>query len=223
MNLPKHVLSGTIILSSLVLLLALPINAQNMGDVTTVNPIFNWTGDNSAIEGAEAILTRMEHGIAVSFETTGLVPGEVYTAWWVIFNSPENCSPPDCLMNDLFMMDGEEFILNDEGVRQANRTGRQLADISQIRATSSIADENGYALFRAHLPIGDLTDFVSFGNGLVDSMNSEVHVVIRTHGPAADDLEIYWEQQMTEWGGCPDPVDRLPCKNVQFAAFMPAG
>jgi hypothetical protein len=205
-----------------VVLWIMPMSAQNIDDVTNVAPVFWFTIENaSVIDGSEAVLNRMEHGISMSLETNELVPGDVYTGWWVIFNAPENCSDADCLLDDIFLMDGHEFLLDEDGVKQPNRMGRQTTDVTQIRAGSAVADENGHAIFRAHLPIGDMTDNVSYGNGLSNVMGSEIHIVLRTHGPASEDPEIFWEQHMTDWGGCPNPQDRLPCKNYQFATFKP--
>ncbi len=201
------------------LALAMPLVAQLDAPITTVLPVFRWTGDDTAIEGAEAVLIRMEHGISMSFETFELEPGEIYTAWWVIFNNPENCSDADCLLDDIFLMDGDEFMLDHNGRRQPNRMQRDTAQITQMRATSAVADDNGYAMFRAHLPVGDTSDYVDFGPGLIDPMAAEIHVVLRTHGQP--DPEHLWDQHFTAWGGCPDPDNREPCKNVQFATFKP--
>ena len=79
-----------------VLLIALPLIAQESEEkpvdpVTTVAPI-HWMRDLTVIDGTEAILTRMEHGLSMSFETLALEPRTIATIWWVIFDAPENCS-----------------------------------------------------------------------------------------------------------------------------------
>lgn len=204
--------------------LTLPTIAQtgesSIDPVTSVMPIWEWGGDELALDDAEAVLTRMEHGISVSFATTELVPGDVYTLWWVIFENPEYCKGVTCAPADIFLTDNEgNFDLDQNDRRQLDRMNIQTVQISQIRATSGIADKEGRAEFRAHLPIGDITDFVTFGTGLSKPMDAEFHIVLRTHGPA--DPEFLWDQHFTDWGGCPDPDDRLPCKNVQFATFAP--
>jgi hypothetical protein len=187
--------------------------------VTAVQVVIS-TKDESVIEDAEAILVRMEHGLSMTLDTTGLVPGEAYTVWWVIFNLPENCSDDLCGPDDVFLVDDlGQFILDENGQWQPNFPGREAAQVSSLRADGRIAYEDGSALFKGHLPIGDTTDDVVFGPGLIYPMSAEVHLIVRTHGPAIPGLTN--EQLFTAWGGCPDPTDRSPCDDVQTAVFMP--
>lgn len=199
----------------------LPLTAQDMDSmeepIVAVQNML-WDGTDSVVEDAEAILVRMHHGISMSINTTGLESGHAYTIWWVIFNHPENCSDGVCGPNDVFLMDDEgQFILTDDGLRQANEAGREMTQVSSFRATANIGYEDGTSVFKAHLPVGDTTDDISFGPALLDSLGSEVHLVIRSHGPIIP--EILNEQLMTAWGGCPDPYDRSPCKDIQIAIF----
>lgn len=203
--------------------LGVPLAAQNgvamVEPITTVQNVIS-TKDESVIDGAEAILVRMEHGLSMTLDTNGLAPGEVYTVWWVIFNAPENCSGGICGPDDVFLMDDMgQFILDDNGQWQPNFADREAAQVSSLRASGRIALEDGSAIFKGHLPIGDTTDDVVFGQGLADPMGAEVHFIVRTHGPAIPDLIN--EQLLTAWGGCPDPTDRSPCDDVQTAVFVP--
>jgi hypothetical protein len=210
-----------ILIVSLLLGFTLTLAAQDThsSPVITVRNVVR-TSSEKQIPGAEAILTRMEHGISMSLVTEELEPGYAYTIWWVIFNMPKNCSDAICGLNDVFLMDAEErFILDGSGLVQPNIAGREATQVSFLWATGNIADENGHAMFRASLPIGDLTGDVSFGPGLLDSMRSEVHLILRSHGPVIPELRD--EQLFTAWGGCPDPVTRAPCEDVQIAIFEP--
>ena len=174
-----------------------------------------WVADYTAVEGATSSLTRMKHGLYMTFEATQLEPGEAYTVWWVIFDKPENCSDGACGVDDVFLVDEEDnFILTDEGARTFNLPGREATLFSEIRATGSIIDVDGTAEFRAHLPIGDGTE-ASFGTGLIDPMKAEVHLILRTHG-AAIPGRIH-EQMNTTWGGCPEGWPKTPCHNVQLS------
>lgn len=205
------------------LLLALPLMAQQ-GEVAS-DPIVavtdvRWWADQSLVPAAEATLTRMEHGVAMTLDAHGLEPGDVYTVWWVIFNVPENCSDDECGMNDVFRIDAEgSFILDGNGHRQLNREDIDAAQISILWAAGSIVDANGTAWFEGRLPIGDTTGDVQFGPGLVNPMSAEIHIIARTHGPARPGM--LREQLFTQWGGCPDPDNRLPCQNMQSAMFHP--
>jgi hypothetical protein len=177
-----------------------------------------WEGTDMVVEDAEAILVRMHHGVSMTINTTGLEPGHVYTIWWVIFNNPENCSDGICGPNDVFLMDDEgRFILTDDGLIQPNVAGREMTQVSSLRATGNIGYEDGTSVFKAHLPIGDTTDDMAFGPALLDSMGSEIHLIIRSHGPIIP--ELLNEQLMTAWGGCPDPYNRSPCRDIQIAIF----
>ncbi len=218
----RHSLN-VLVMGVAVLLFALPLMAQQgeetVEPVTTVTDVV-WSEDLTSVPGAEAMLTRMEHGVSMTLDTRGLEPGDVYTIWWVIFNLPENCSDDECGQNDVFMMDNENnFILDGNNRRQLNRAGIDAAQISILWAAGSIVDEDGTAMFQGRLPIGDTTGDVQFGPGLLNPMGADVHLVARTHGPAQPGM--LREQLFTQWGGCPDPDNRLPCQNMQNAFFVP--
>lgn len=213
------------LLISLIALFSVPqLTAQDGGDsevITTIGNVY-WLSDDTPVQDAEAMLFRMEHGVAMSFDTVGLVPGDVYTVWWIIFNYPENCSDGICGPDDVFLTDGGgRFILDQAGERQMNRISIETAGISSLRATGGIVNEDGTAKFRAHLPIGDTTDYVHFGNALmVHPMGAEFHFILRTHGPVIP--ELLWEQLFTHDGGCIEPDMRHLCRNTQYGIFLPA-
>ena len=176
--------------------------------------------DASEIDGAEAILHRMEHGVQATFTTTELNEGHVTTLWWVIFNAPENCSDMACGEDDIFNMDGDgAFILNDDGSNPMNMDQIGGAQISAVRAVGIVVDEGGAAFFQGHLPIGDTTEAI-FGPGLLDSMTAEIHLVIRDHGEAVSG-EIDGMINSIN-GGCADSWPNEPCTDLQFAVFPPS-
>jgi hypothetical protein len=213
-------LLGRVITVVLLLGFSLTLAAQHssVNPVTTVRNIV-WVSNEEPIAGAEAILTRMQHGISMTVNTEELIPGYAYTVWWVIFNAPKNCSDEACGMNDVFLMDEAGRFILANGLEQPNIAGREATQVSFLWATGNIADEEGHAMFRASLPIGDLTGDVSFGPGLLEPMQSEVHIILRSHGPVIPELRD--EQMFTAWGGCPDPINRAPCEHVQLAVFEP--
>jgi hypothetical protein len=214
----------SLLILAIVLVGVIHLTAQEGGVneiVTTIGRVF-WLADDTLVNDAEASLIRMEHGVAMSFDAVGLTPGNVYTVWWIIFNYPENCSGGICGPDDAFLMgnDGRP-VFDQNGQMQMNRINQESVGMSSMRATAGIVNEDGTAKFRAHLPIGDTSDFVAFGNGLVvDPMEAEIHFIIRTHGPVIP--ELLWEQLFSHDGGCIESEMRRLCRNVQYGIFLPA-
>ena len=193
--------------------------AQDTIKLTSVVPV-QWMADSTVIDNTESTLVRMEHGVFMTLDTSGLRPGDLYTAWWGIFNVPENCSDQFCSVDDVFLMDSDgNLILDENGDTLPNRTGRTRARISLLRASQSIVSEDGTLHLQAHLPVGDAND-VGWGPGLLDPINAHVHIILRSHGPASS--EGLQEQYYEPWGGCPKVPPRDPCIDmVQIAYHIP--
>jgi len=210
-----------LVICSIVAILSAQDMTEPIEPMISVSEVL-WLDDMNPIDGAEAILTRMEHGLSVTMTSADLKPGHVYSLWWVIMDVPENCTDNNCSFDDVFLMDDDgRYILDDNGQRQANSLQRESAVISNLSGMGTIGLDNGKAVFRAHLPIGDLSGDNLFGPGLHNPMTAEVHIIIRDHGPASPDPEILAEQLMEPWGGCPDPLDRSPCEDIQVVFFHP--
>jgi hypothetical protein len=196
------------------------------GTQTEIEPVVSttfveWVPNGPVVEGAESTLVRMKHGFYATFSAVELEPGDAYTMWWVIFNKPENCSDGECGENDAFIFDNNnEPVLTDEGGRLWNFPAHAATEFAIGRASGSIVDMNGTAEFRAHLPLGDDTEF-DFGPGLLKPFLAEVHLIIRTHGQMMPGL--LHEQLNTPWGGCPEGWPKDPCKDVQLAIHGPPG
>jgi hypothetical protein len=163
---------------------------------------------------------RMENGVSVKIETVGLTAGDAVTMWWVVFNAPENCSDGECDENDVFLLDadGGFFILNDDGSPPFNGPGIEAAEISVNYADGHVIDEGGAATFLGQLPVGD-TSRTLLGPGLTDPMGAVIHLVLRSHGKAIPGQIDAMTQSIN--GGCADAFPNPPCKDPQFAAFMP--
>ena len=213
----------------------IPSNAPQAQPVTTVvkqaavdahaemQPIVSttfveWSPDGPMVEGAESTLVRMEHGFYATFNAVELEPGDVYTMWWVIFNRPENCSDGECGLNDVFIFDENgERQFSDDGAPIWNRTAHAAVEFALGRATGTVVDTDGTAEFRAHLPVGDDTEF-DFGSGLLNPAKAEVHLIIRTHSQIIPGS--LHEQLGSAWGGCPAGWPKDPCKDMQVAIHM---
>ena len=119
----------------------------------------------------EATLWRTDSNVKMSFTVDGLMPGHSYTAWWVIYNKPENCATScECRESDFANFDSVE--------------------IDVLYAAGQEIDESGVGNFSDVLNIGDDDGSVnerdygmpSFG-GLQDTRIAEIHLVLRSDMP----------------------------------------
>lgn len=132
----------------------------------------------------------------MSFHSSGLTPGTVATAWWAFFNQPKRCATSPCGLPDLNNPDAQPSLLV---------------------ATGRVVGADGTADFGAFRAVGDTTGAV-FGPGLVNAMKAEIHLVVRTHGPAIlDDPQTLQAQLSTFNGGCPPNT----CANLQISIHQP--
>jgi hypothetical protein len=145
------------------------------------------------IEGASSTLHRNKNGITVNFKTDGLIPGNAYTLWFVVFG--DEPGPP-----------------------------------SSTHAAGHIIGGSGKGNFSGHLSVGDIFDTP---NGTMPVFNTpltaEVHLALRTHGPAQPGMIP--DQIQTINGGCglpdigfpsgpmlhPDSDEEKYCANIQVA------
>lgn len=166
--------------------------------VSTTQPVFVIVG--GAVVG-EATITRNANGATAKFHTTGLTPGNVYSLWWAVFGNPEECvqqtgAPRPCDATDLLNP------LVNGGAKQGG---------------AHVVGGSGNGNFGSRLNVGDLLtdDGNPLGNTFDDVLGSEIHLVVRNHGPAQPGQ---LDEQLSEFnGGCPP----FTCVNVQ-ASVHPA-
>ena len=167
---------------------------------TSVAPVGAFPVPLEARDGT-SILNRTKTGVGFVFNTTDLQPKAPYTVWWVVFNKPRHCATPhDCGAEDL----------SNPKVRPG-----------VFFAAGRLSDAQGQANFAAQIDYGALPD----GEDQVPNPDrdhpirpgAEIHLVIRSHGPASKDPEVLAAQLSQFNGGCP-PED---CANVQ-ASIHPA-
>lgn len=129
----------------------------------------------NVVEGTidgEATLLRTNKKVKMNFRVEGLTPGYAYTVWWVIWNKPENCaSPCACVEPDFNIFDQVE--------------------VEVLYAAGHVVGASGKGHFSGNLNIGDDDGSINesiFGlpgvGGLQDARTAEVHLVLRSHGPA---------------------------------------
>ncbi len=164
-------------------------------------------------------LVRTRWGVVATFRTSGLMPREALTLWWVVFNNPAGCTDP-CGEDDIF--------LNGDPAQGLNTAGIAAADIVAGYADGALSGKQGRAFMRAWLGTGDRVSEIIFGDGpvLKDSHEAEVHLVARSHGPAIPGMVR--EQTGSYAGGCEVflnppavPVAEGECADIHFAVHLP--
>jgi hypothetical protein len=186
------------------------------------SPVGGLMGINDTPITGTSTLHRNKNGITVNFKAEGLYPG-AYTIWWVIWNNAENCLEENACNEPDFPAPGSV----DNGV-----------GVEVMYAGGHVVGKNGKGNFSAHLNAGDDTPesmntsfgFPSVGGLAVgNTFDSEIHVVLRTHGPAVPGLVN--EQISSYGGGCDNPFLYLPftiypnvigeCGDIAAAIFAP--
>ncbi len=188
------------------------------GSMETMESVHRFS-DKAPVKGAEASLMRSHSGVAMKLSTSELPPSEAITVWWVVFNEPQNCSDQECGENDVFNLGADEKpILNADGSAPMNMAAIDAAKISILRADGHVIDQSGDARYAAGLVKGDTSEAI-IGPGLTDPIFAEIHLVVRSHGPAVvgklDDM-LYNIN-----GGCADKFPNPPCVDLQYVMFMP--
>ena len=158
-----------------------------------------------------ARLSRNPRGITAMVHTTGIPVGHAVTAWWVIFNNPEEC-------------------IADGGCRGYN------GDVDRPGVEGDILFADGFVVteeepvFHAHLDVGDVSGSVGMQlrgvppTGIVHPLGADVHIVIRSHGPVVPEIEEL--MITTVHGGCTKKLEKgiLPdevgeCSDIQSVRF----
>ncbi len=156
----------------------------------------------NAVAGSSATLITDRGGAAMSLHTSGLEPGSTVTVWWVVFNHPERCA------------NGHDGLRCGAGDLRA-----AAVDGSVLWATGAVIRDDGGADFRGYLSTAK-TAGALFGPGLVNPLGADVHLVVRSHGPALP--EFLYAQLYSFGGGCknaPPKTGPNTCQDLQYAAF----
>lgn len=207
-------LSRLIIFSACVVALAaqLPAAAQgngqkgaspeHAGNRVSISPVyvFHPLLEGPLVYGAGSQLVRSKDAVFMTFHSQGLTPGTVATAWWVFFNDPKECATSPCRVADLLTNPASQPSLLYAAGRIVGPDG--ALDLGSFRAVGDTTGSESFPPFPATNP------------GLLDPKKAEVHIVIRTHGPALlGDTAALAAQLTTFNGGCPPNM----CANVQVS------
>lgn len=169
---------------------------------------------NGIPDAGVATLKRGNGKISMNFKVEGLTSGYAYTIWWVIWNNPGDCGIPNqCADTDFAVADDVQVEVLYAAGHVVGKSGK-----GNFSGSLSENDDDG--------SINDLFGLPGYG-GLQDSKNAEVHLVLRSHGPAIPG-EVN-EQINSYPGGCDfdfPPFTGIPdeegeCGDYMFAIFSP--
>lgn len=143
-------------------------------DSSEVTSISDHTVFNSEQEVNGATILVRDHAhetIHASISSRALDPDTAYSIWWAIFNEPQHCVEPYlCTVSDLEVFGGDPSV-----------------KASVFWAGGFLSDGSGVANTTLRLGTGrtDRELFAQTNNyGLENLLGAEIHVVLRTHGPA---------------------------------------
>ncbi len=169
------------------------VPADNSSEKISIHSVITMsTGAVQPAAGSQ--LTRDKDAIFGIISTKGLNPGWVYTAWFGIFNNPDACATRPC--------SGADF-------------ANPAVMGSRVNFGGKLIGPDGSATYGGFLAVGDTTSAFD-GPGLLDPKHAEIHMVIRSHGPALTGT-AFTDQLSLFNGGCPPNM----CGNVQASVHAP--
>lgn len=123
-------------------------------------------GPETVVEDATARLVMVEDGVFVSLRTQNLKPGHVHTLWFVTIANPAACATSPCTGKDVLKK--TDAVKSDAGF-----------------AGGVVANADGSAAFAHFQAQGALVNGW-FGTGLNDIASTEIHLVVKDHGPVIE-------------------------------------
>lgn len=158
------------------------------------------------VDGSEATISGTDDSIEFAIKTSGVVPGNGYTVWVMLFNNPDMCGDPNAPPG--FRCGGADMENPD-------------AAFSLMWGGAGSFAKDELVTFEGSRAKGDMSG-VEAGPGLTDPRGAEIHLRIRDHGPAQEGLEQ--DQITTLGGGCTEDSPpgfgsgergSYPCRDVQ--------
>ena len=164
-------------------------------------------------------LVRYGRSVQAEIRTTGLVAGHALSLWWVVFNNPAGCATSPCGESDIFAA-GNPALADVVGSRGQVMAADGTAHI-QTYLMEGEPSTSALPYFYENLDLGAGQPI-----GLLDPINAEIHLVLRSHGPVIEGLQ---EEMLTTYeGGCTTNLDfgvvpqsQGECADLQFVIFQP--
>jgi hypothetical protein len=139
-------------------------------------------GDVVPVEDAHAELLTTDEGATMTFRTTDLQPGNVYTAWWVVINDPNACADSPCVPSDIL-------------------SRPDAVHMEVTYADGILVEEDGQGQFAGYLATGSVPE-AWYDHGFTNPRRAEIHIVINDHGPLIPEMAT---TMLTSYrGGCTD-------------------
>jgi hypothetical protein len=157
----KHKIKGLAVSLSIIALVP-AVALAGAGTFQAVDAHFFGTTDPANGAGT---LTRHANSIQLSVAMTGLEASASYSAWYVIFNRPDQCAggPGACNGGDI---------------------GNPAVRAGVLNAGGFISTVDGTGYFAGTLQTGQPPAGLCCFGRLMHGYESEVHIVLQTHGPA---------------------------------------
>lgn len=174
---------------------------------TFESPVDAQVTEGKIVPSAISKIKRKDHMICMTTKTSRL-PAGAYTNWWLVFNSPENCTGEGAMGKSSCAMAEMENV----------NTGA-----TAFRAASGIVGFTGETVFDSCISLNEMQDQTLFGSGSVTNKNAEIYLIVKWHGPAVyNDGEKLSEQLLKVDGGCDyftatDYLGRNHCPDVQVS------
>jgi len=195
----KSIIVFALVIGAYSLLGAPPVQADS--HKTSIEPLLNLMMGGAVVPGTGTILVRTKEGIGATVHTFGLVPGNAYTFWLAIFNNPKECATTPCSAPGDLMNPEVRGVL--------------------LWGSGQIAGEDGTADFGTFRAVGDASGKAvgppATAEALEKPFKAEIHLAVRSHGPASADPAVLQEQLTMFNGGCPPNT----CVTVQAAPHRP--
>lgn len=128
--------------------------------------------------GASTWLRRSDDGVDVRIRSRNLTPGNVYTVWLVIFNTPEGCLTNPCGEPDIGNAAATPSVIWSGASGVANHAGNL-----NISGSLSVGNPQGYQQL--------LTDLDAPDPGFLDAEGAEIHMIVRDHGPVTGNADQF--------------------------------
>ena len=184
---PITIISFCIVFTMLLITTNATAQSDKSGNVkTSLNPV-RTGGTGPVMPATGTSLSRNNGGVFFTTHVQGLTPGVVVTAWLVAFNNPQYCATSPCSVADIPNPD---------------------VDASPLYVGGRIVGPDGSATYGAYRAVDDATGWNGggTGNGLVNPLGAEIHIALRSHGPASADPAVLAQQLSMFNGGCPGGV-----------------
>lgn len=152
--------------------------------------------------GGTATLTRTKDGLRVDIDATGVVVGHAYTFWFVVFDNSKGCGEDGCGLLDL-------------GTRQAQVT------LANAGGEVALGVDHRFSAHMDRHDLGGSQLLLGDGKGVDNTYQSELHVILRSHGVARVDAGELADQLSLVGAHCDLPV--VGCSDDGVMVFPPVG